>query len=331
MRKGYPGLRWEGLLPPQYLLRNRRFLRVVLNPPDYNPGSWIGAGNVILDEEAGEFWLVARLRRAPPARGYALGIYRSTDGEHFYQAFKVTKEELGEMAKLEIKSIEGSQMIRDPATGKYHLYISVDIDGWETLLLKAEDPSGPWECVGLVLRREESYETREARDPVIGIVDGLYIMLYRANDGRRINTALAVSQDGIKWRKLGIPMIDGNLQPGYLQLCGSFFAGSLGPIFLGLARRYVVNGCGIAKSFEAYALDLRRPEMTTIFRGEWKPLSPYEHSECPTHGYCSIIYDPFRDRVLMYVEAIDPQFTKEVGWRTQVDRLILYEVPLTRR
>ncbi len=178
------------------------------------------------------------------------------------------------------------------------------------------------------MRREKSYEVEEARDPVVGIIDGLYMMFYKANDGKKVNTALAISQDGVKWRKLGVPMINGHPQPDYLQLCGSLFSGSLGPVFMGLARRHIVSGCGIAKSFEAYVIDLRQVEMMEVFRTEWRPLSPYEHKEWPTHGYCSIIHDLKRNRILMYIEAIDPEYTKEVGWRTQVDRLIAYEVPL---
>ena len=65
--------------------------------------------------------------------------------------------------------------------------------------------------------------------------------------------------------------------------------------------------------------------LESIFRGEWLSLSKYEMEGYPTHGYANIILDPFKERVLTYIEAIDPKHTKEVGWRTQVDRLLLYE------
>ena len=55
--------------------------------------------------------------------------------------------------------------------------------------------------------------------------------------------------------------------------------------------------------------------LEAIFKGEWKPISPYKRKDNPTRGYANIVFDPFRDRVLMYVEAIDPKHTKEVGWQ----------------
>ena len=221
--------------------------------------------------------------------------------------------------------------MRNPADGKYHFYLSIDVkEGWDTLLLTSDDPAGPWESKGIVLKRSEDYDRLEARDSTIGIVDGKYFAIYKANSGKRVNVALATSSDGIKWRKHGIFRIDGEEQPQYFQLYGNIFAGSLGPIFMGLARRYVVNGCGIAKHFEAYIINYRDMILETIYRGEWTALSQFEMEGYPTHGYANIIQDPFKDRILIYTEAIDPEYTKEVGWRTQVDRLILYETKMPK-
>lgn len=33
---------WTGLILPRYIFVNRRFRGVVLDPPDFTPGSWIG-------------------------------------------------------------------------------------------------------------------------------------------------------------------------------------------------------------------------------------------------------------------------------------------------
>jgi hypothetical protein len=38
-----------------------------------------------------------------------------------------------------------------------------------------------------------------------------------------------------------------------------------------------------------------------------------------------VVPDPLRDRILIYVEAIDPS---GIGLNKEIDRLILYEVPL---
>ncbi|RLF02841.1 MAG: hypothetical protein DRK00_09510 [Thermoprotei archaeon] len=318
---------WKGLIPPQYLVAMRRFKGVVLDPPDFKPGSWVGAGRVFYDSFFEEYVMAVRMRRAPPLRGYEVRVYAGDDGERFSHRSTLTKEEISSDLSEEILSVEGVQVLRDPVTCKLYLYISVDNGrGWETVLYASDDPAGPWECRGYVLRRGAEYDSREARDPVIDVVDGTYFMLYRASSGERVNTALAVSADGVKWRKLGVPKVDGRAQPRYLQLCGTILTGARGPIFVGLARRHVVSGCGLARNFEAYVLDYRCLNFETIARLEWKPMSPYERSDYPTHGYCSIAFDAEEGRALIYVESLDP--ISEPGWKSQVDRWILYEVEM---
>ena len=325
------------MIPPSYIFSNRRFRGVILDPPDFNPGSWIGASGAIVDYDSREFWLTVRPRKHPPLRGYEVQIYKSHDGENYRLVTSITKEDLKTMSGITVASIEAQQLIRDPETGRYHLYISVDTQGtekteggWDTFLLTSDDPSGPWSFRGLSWKRGDSYDRHEARDATIGIVDGKYFALYKASSGPdgRTNVALATSTNGIEWRKHGILNIDGAKQPRYLQLYGGIFASSMGPLFIGLARRYVIEGCGIAKDFEAYVIDYRNMNLEPIFKKEWNPLSPYERPDYPTHGYMNLLYDPFKDRVLLYVEAIDPKYTKKIGWRTQVDRLIMYETKL---
>lgn len=316
---------WRGLVPPQYLASRRRFKSIVLDPPDFKPGSWIGAGRVFYDSLYEEYVMAVRARRAPPLRGYEVRVYAGDDGERFTHRSTLPKEEVSRDLGEEVLSIEGVQVLRDPTTCLLYLYVSVDNGkGWETVLYTAEDPAGPWDCKGYVLRRGDGYDAREARDPVIDVVDGTFFMLYKASDGERVNTALAVSSDGLKWRKLGVPRVGGELQPRYLQLCGTILAGARGPIYVGLARRHVVNGCGLAKDFEAYVLDYRGLKLEAIARLEWRPKSPYERCDFPTHGYCCVTLDPEEERILIYVEALDP--SSEPGWRSQVDRWILYEV-----
>lgn len=327
----YVGLGWQGLLPASYLLRARRFKRVVLEPPDYNPGSWRGAGKVLVDVDHGEYLLTCRPRRARPVRGYAVEIYKSSNGEDFSLVATITKEELSEMTGLEVRSIEGQQLLLDPATGRYHLYLAVDnvgsapVPGWDTLLLVSDDPKGPWESRGLVIRRGPTYDCREARDAVIDVLDGVYVALYKANDGGRVNVALAVSNDGVEWRKLGVLRLGGASQPAYFFLYGRILAGSLGPIFVGFETRMVVEGAGVTDRFSSYLIDLRERNLVKLFSGRWEPQSPYERKDYPVHGYCDVVPDPLQDRVLIYVEAIDP---RDIGLDKEVDRLLLYEVGL---
>jgi hypothetical protein len=40
---------WHGFFPPQAILRNKKFKKIILNPPNFNPGSWCGAGKFWID------------------------------------------------------------------------------------------------------------------------------------------------------------------------------------------------------------------------------------------------------------------------------------------
>lgn len=54
---------WQGFIPPQYIFANRRFRCVALDPPDFKPGSWIGAGKAIFNWQTEQFLLTARPRK----------------------------------------------------------------------------------------------------------------------------------------------------------------------------------------------------------------------------------------------------------------------------
>jgi len=322
---------WVGAIPPQYIYSNRRFLKVALNPPNFQEGSWVGAGKIIYDNYTQQFIFTVRKRQAPPIRGGETTILTSKDGENYKEAISITKEELSKMSRLKIESIEGQQILRDPLTGKLYFYVSIDTGRkWETILLTSNEPEGEWKYEGIVIRCDKDYDKYEARDPNIDIVDGQYIALYKANSGEQVNVALAKSSDGKNWVKLGVLSIDNHPQPEYLQICGNLLPGTRGIMFIGLARRHVINGCGLAKDYESYYLDMENLNLKTIFKTTWKPLSPYEREDYPTHGYFTMTYDPHKNRYLILVEGLDPKHTKQVGWRTQVDRLLLYEVPLDK-
>jgi len=70
---------------------------------------------------------------------------------------------------------------------------------------------------------------------------------------------------------------------------------------------------GVAKYFEAHVVDCRAFNLEPVYSGERKPLSPYERVNYPPHGYTSIIHNPFRDRLLIYLESFDPKYTEELG------------------
>ena len=326
-------------------------MRIVLDPPDFNPGSWIGAGKAIFDGQTGRFLLAARPRKAAgDARGYAANLYQSGDGERFQLVSSIGKEDLSEMSKLHIHSVEGTQLLRDPYSGKWHLYLSVDIGAtfvwgglqWQTLLLTAEDIQGPWESNGLVLRNDQPFEELQARDSTIDIIDGRWFCLYKAMAADRWKLpALATSADGVTWEKRGPLTIDGETPFAFLS--GTLFAGTNGPLFMGIERlgddraprevtyadeHHIGHGTGPAPSFVAYSLDYRNMNLELVFRERWTPLSEYEREDQPLLGYSSLVYDPFRNRILTYVEAIDKALTRQMGLNETVERLLLYETGL---
>lgn len=344
---------WQGIVPPQYIFAKRNFKCVVLDPPNFNAGSWIGAGKAVLDYENGEFLLTARPRKAEgEARGFAVNIYRSKDGEKYDLVTSMSKEEVSEKSGLKIHSIEGTQFLKDPFSGKWYLYLSVDIGSefvwgglyWATLLLTASQLHGSWHSQGIVLKNDQVYDLNQARDATIDIVDGKWFCLYKAMDkDRNKRPALATSSDGISWKKQGVLSIDGIDQLAFLS--GSIFAGTNGPLFMGLenklqderltkdgviyADKYKIgHGGGPISNFVAYNLDYRNMNLETIFRTPWRPLSKYEHKEHPLLGYASLVYDPFKNRMLIYVEALDGALTKQIGINETVERLLLYEAVL---
>lgn len=97
---------WYGLYPPQALFFKREFRRIILDPPNFNPGSWCGAGKLWVDEDSKEYWLTSRPREGEIKRGYAAEIYRSKDGENYNLVTWITKEELSEAIKARVQSIE---------------------------------------------------------------------------------------------------------------------------------------------------------------------------------------------------------------------------------
>jgi len=343
---------WQGFVPPQYIFAHRRFRSVVLDPPDFNPGSWIGAGKAVFDHEQNEFLLTARPRKAEGGvRGFAANIYRSGDGEEFELLISLTKEEVSEKSGLPIHSIEGTQLLRDPLSGRWYFYLSVDTGAgfvwgglhWETLLLTAHDLNGPWESEGLVLRNDQAYDANQARDGTIDIVDGVWLCIYKAIDGDMgKRPALATSSDGISWHKRGVLTVEGADHKAFLS--GSLFAGAGGPLFVGLetpqetdpakrddvyADEYQIgHGGGSVSHFAAYHLDVARVSLEPIFRTPWEPGSPHEHEKHPLLGYASVVYDPIMKRMLTYVEAIDGELTRQIGLNETVERLLLYETPL---
>lgn len=335
---------WLGLYPPQAVYSRKKFRKIILNPPNFSPGSWCGAGKMWIDKENGEYWFTSRPREGGIKRGFAVEIYKSNDGENFHLVNSIPKEELSMMIKKEVQSIENQQLLKDPLTNRYHLYLSLDVSDknvagderriyeskWETFLLTSDDPAGPWSPEGFVLKGDMEYDSGEARDSTIDIIDGYYFCLYKA---RRIGsdvvkTALALSVDGKRWRKLGVLKVDGKEQPNYFLLNGSILAGVTGPIFFGTETVNVINGVALTKKFVGYHLDYKNVNLEPLFSSTWTPGSCFEHKEFPIHTYCQVIFDTLKeDRWLIWIEAVDPTYSRDLCLNSIVDRVLLYISP----
>jgi hypothetical protein len=342
---------WHGFPPPQRLFSNRAFVGVALDPPDFEPGSWIGAGKALVDSDMKKFLLTARPRKVEDrARGYAAEVYLSDDGLSFERVASLEKEEVARKAGLSLHSIEGTSLLKEPFSGRWHLYVSADTGEefvwgglfWETLLLTAEDIRGPWHSEGIVLANDKPYDSHQARDASIDIVDGRWLCLYKAKDAeRRERPALALSRDGRQWRKKGPLTIDGTDEIAFLS--GSFFSTSSGPLFMGIQTQLndsreefsdvvyadnhkIGHGGGSTPHFVALLLDVAGMNLETVFRAPWTPLSSYENESHPLLGYSSTVYDTSQYRFLIYLEAIDGQHTRSIGLNETVERVIVYEM-----
>jgi len=337
---------------PKFIFENRSFAGVALDPPDFQPGSWIGAGKAIHDDELDRFVLTARPRMAGGnVRGYACNIYLSPDGTSFELVSIVRKEEVQELAGFPVQSIEGTQILRNPDNGSWHLFVSADTGSefiwggvkWETLLLTSESLKGPWTYRGKVLENDRGYDSQQARDATIDVIDGKWLCLYKAkNSSREERPALAISSNGVDFTKLGTLTVGGSD-----ELC--FISGTLFPLgdgqrFMGLRVQLsdtrakkpgvvyadehgIGHGGGPAARFVAYDLDIPEMDLRPAFDSTWLPLSPFEHVEHPLLGYSSLVMDHRRNRILIYLESIDPELSRAIGINETVERLLVYQAP----
>jgi hypothetical protein len=234
-------------------------------------------------------------------------------------------------------------MLKDPSTGAWHLYLSLDLyrenvagdaervyeSKWETYLLTAGDPRGPWRGAGFVLRADLDYDGAEARDSTIDIVEGRYVALYkaRAKGGSSVNMALATSDNGVEWTKHGLLSLDGGPQPDFFLLNGSILDSPDGPLFIGIQTTDVVYGAALSKNFASYSLDIGEVSLREVFLERWPPGSEYEDQTYPIHTYSSLAYDKNRGEWLFIVEAVDPTKGLEPGLNLEVDRVLLYSSP----
>lgn len=331
---------WQGLPPAQYIYTNLRFLGVALEPPNFEPGSWCGAGKAVIDYENEAYLLTSRPRKLEGGvRGYAANVYRSKDGVSFDRISSLTQDEVSAKSGIKVWSIEGTQLLKDPLTGRWHFYLSVDTGSafvmfgvfWETMVFVADDLKGPWTYMGRAIRRGQGrvFDAVQARDSTIDIVDGQWLCLYKAIDlDWKMSMGLATSTDGISWEKRGQFTVDGDTGHTHFITQGTIFAGTSGPVLIGLTRSHRTYMQRMVYDFTAYRVDDINTNLQTIFRAPWFARSKYEDKERPTYGnYCSLVHDPFKNRMLFYLSVIDPRPETKTDVQVCVRELV-YECPL---
>lgn len=342
-----------GVIPPQYIYANKRCKGVALDPPNLELGSWTGAGKALYDYERDRIILSTRPRMAEEGkRGFAVEIYSSDDGINDFTLIKrLTKEKISDLCGMDVRSIEGNQILKDPLTGKWFFYVSVDTASefvwggyyWQTLLLTADDLAGPWESQGLVLKSDRDYDKVQARNSTIDIVDGVWYCIYKAmNEKRESKPGFATSSDGIHWNKHGILKVDGKDQRAFLS--GNIVSGSKGPMFVGVERlkgvkgdgtdnvqyadKYKVkHGSGLIR-FASYYIDEVNMNLDPIFTINWEADPEYEYEEHALLGFSTLVYNPKTESILMYVQAMDPKLTEKMGINTTVERALVYEIKI---
>lgn len=149
---------------------------VAARPDRDEPEWWAGAPSVVRDE-AGTFWMAARMRSPESPlgfRGYAVRIYRSDDGFSFEAVLDLRREDVG------VPGFERPALVRDHATGRYRLYLCSPMpEGWSILRLEDADRPDRFRPAGLraVLvplpwSREDVARPTGYKDPVVVWAEG---------------------------------------------------------------------------------------------------------------------------------------------------------------
>lgn len=183
----------------------------IFEPEAKGYGYWVGGHDVVFDPDDGKFYLFCRIRKPlGKGRGGLCRICESTDGVSFKPIWEATKEQLNAV------SIEVASLIRDPASGRWRLYISFQPPGggWRVDLIEGDriEKLDPWHH--RTVMQAADYGLTNIKDPKVYNIGGLYHAFccvparerfVELPDGSRRPvggdaTALLTSEDGIYWR-----------------------------------------------------------------------------------------------------------------------------------
>ena len=171
---------------------------VAVPAPGAGPGCWAGAPSAALDDD-GAVLLAYRVRDVE-RRGAAVVLARAADGERFEPVATLDKERFG------AESLERPALVRT-ADGRWRLYVCCATPGskhWWIDALDADDP-GAFADAGAQTVLPGDARTG-VKDPVVRRAGGGWRAwicchpLELPGEEDRMSTALATSDDGLRWR-----------------------------------------------------------------------------------------------------------------------------------
>lgn len=199
--------------------------QTVLEPAEKGYGHWVGGHDVVFDPQEGKFFLYYRVRQPlGKGRGGRCFVAESKDGVHFTPLWEATKDQ------LDANSIEVGSLIRDPASGRWRLYISYDWTGggWRVDLIEADHPRNFNVWHHRTVMQPHEYGLRSIKDPKAYIIGGLYVVFVctlareewtEDKDGTRHPagsdaTGIMTSPDGVYFRNFKYVFEPGGGAPG---------------------------------------------------------------------------------------------------------------------
>jgi len=177
---------------------------VVLEPDEDTPEWWAGAPSVVRTAD-GVSYLAARMREGNSPRGlrgYEVRLLRSTDGIHFEHVLSIPRE------AVPIGGFERPALVRDPASGRFRLYLCGPWQGGPWCIMRlddADDPTAfePSTCRPVLTGQGAGVPGVGAyKDPFVVWTAGRWHMLV-IGCGRVERTCHFVSDDGEAWSVVG--------------------------------------------------------------------------------------------------------------------------------
>lgn len=189
----------------------------VFEPDGKGYGYWVGGHDVTYDPKEKKFYLYFRVRKPlGKGRGVECRIAESDDGINYTTIWTGNKKELN------AKSLEVGSLIKDPYSGRWRLYISVedaDTKQWRVDLVEGDHPAEFDLWSHRTVMAPQDFGINVIKDPRVYIIGGLYHAFVCVNSKeccevektgnteirRPIGmdaTALMTSSDGVYWRDL---------------------------------------------------------------------------------------------------------------------------------